>query len=113
MAFALYHPDHETMAPPGHVAVGFDPVYRGRDERVRLQQRWRAEWGEFRYEPEEIIDLGDRALVIGRVKGSGLSSGAAVDSDWAMLYTSSGGQVIRDQIFLDRGEALEAAGLEA
>ena len=58
-----------------------------------------------------MIDLGDRVLVVGRVKGSGLSSGAAVDSEWADLFTVSAGRVIREQVFFDHAEGLEAAGV--
>jgi ketosteroid isomerase-like protein len=68
--------------------------------------------GDFRFEPEELADLGDgRVVVIGRQKGSGLSSGAAFDTDWAVLITLSAGLVSREQFFFDRAEALAAAGL--
>jgi hypothetical protein len=112
VSFLLYGPEHETISPPGLVSVGFDPVYRGRGERERMQQRWQQEWGEFSYRPEEIVDLGARVLVLGRVEATGLSSGAATKREWAMLYTASAGQVIRDQIFLDHAKALQAAGLQ-
>jgi ketosteroid isomerase-like protein len=110
-AFVLYHPDTELITPPNMVELGFDPVYRGREARFEFQRRWTAEWGEMRFEPEEMLDLGDRLLFVGRVKGSGLSSGAGFESAWADLLTISAGRVIREQPFFDRGEALEAAGL--
>jgi hypothetical protein len=85
---------------------------RGRDERVRLQQRWVAEWGDFRFAARELVYLGvDRGYIAGRIVGSGLSSGAAVDSDWAVLVTLSAGRVIREQFFFDHGAALEPVGL--
>jgi ketosteroid isomerase-like protein len=97
---------------PRHREIDYGLVVRGREARVDFQRRWRAAWGEFRFVPEELIDLGDgRALVAGRMKGRGLSSDAAVDSDWAYLATVSAGRVIREQVFLDRGEALDAVGL--
>jgi ketosteroid isomerase-like protein len=108
---ALYHPDIELIAVGTFITLGHEPVYRGREERIRFQERWRAEWGEFRFEPEELIDLGDRLLLVGRVTGTGLSSGVAVDNDWADLFTISAGRAIREQVFFDRAEALEAAGL--
>ena len=111
-SFLLYHPEVEFITPPRLVGLGFDPVYRGREGRIDFQRRWTAEWGEMRFEPAEVLDLGDRLLFVGRVKGSGLSSGAAFESDnWAVLYTVSAGQVLREQPFFDRREALEAAGL--
>ena len=110
-SFMLYHPHVEFITPPSFVALGFDPVYRGREGRSEFQRGWTAEWGEMRFEPEEMLDLGDRVLFVGRVKGSGRSSGAGFESDWANVLTISAGRVIREQPFFDRREALEAAGL--
>jgi ketosteroid isomerase-like protein len=109
-AFAVYRPDVELIPPSGFESLGTSGL-RGREERVRFQRRFDADWGAVRYEPEEIIDLGPRMLVIARIKGSGLSSGAAVASEWANLFTFSDGGVIREQAFTDHGAALEAAGL--
>jgi hypothetical protein len=69
------------------------------------------EWGDFRYQPDQMIDLGDRILLLGRMIGSGPSSGVGVDSEWADLCMLANGQVIREQVFFDRVEALTAAGL--
>jgi hypothetical protein len=112
-AFALYDPQVELVTESRLTALGFDRVYRGREQRIRFQQRWVDEWGDFQFAPEELVDLGDRrVLVSGRIVGSGLSSGAGFDTYWAYLTTSSStGPVIREQFFFDRGEALEAVGL--
>jgi ketosteroid isomerase-like protein len=110
-AFMLHHPDIELIAAGTFITLGYDPVYHGIEERIRFQERWHAEWGEFRFEAEELIDLGDRVLVVGRVKGSGLSSGVAVDNDWTDLLTIFAGRVISEQVFFDQAKALEAAGL--
>jgi ketosteroid isomerase-like protein len=111
VTFANYDRDVEFFPPTGLVGLGDEASYRGLEARVRYEQEWRAEWGDFRYEPDELRDLGDRFLVIGRIKSSGLSSGAAIDSDFANLFTLSAGRVIREQVFFKRAEALEAAGL--
>jgi hypothetical protein len=58
-----------------------------------------------------LRDLGDRLLLIGRISSSGLSSGAALDTHFANLFTISAGLVIREQVFFSHAEALEAAGL--
>jgi ketosteroid isomerase-like protein len=107
----LYHPDAELTVFREFVALGFEPVYRGLDARIGFHERWNAEWGDFRFEPEELIDLGDRVVVGGYMRGSGLSSGAAVDTYWAAVFMLSGGRVRHELAFLDRGEALRAAGL--
>ena len=50
-------------------------------------------------------------MVIGRFEGSGPSSGAGFDNEFAEIFTISAGRVIREQAFFDHAEALEAAGL--
>jgi hypothetical protein len=110
--YSRYHPHSETNLPHQLVEVGFEPVARGRQAIISTQRRWHADWGEFRIEPDEIIDLGGRVLVLGRIRGSGLSSGAGMDGNWALLVTvSTGAWIIREQVFFDHAEALEAAGL--
>jgi ketosteroid isomerase-like protein len=110
--FAFYDPDVEMVAPSVLATIGVEFEPRGLDGRVRSQRKWNTEWGGFRFEPQEAIDLGDgRLLTIGHIAGSGLSSGAVVGSDWAVMHTVSGGRVVREEVFLDRSEALEAAGL--
>jgi ketosteroid isomerase-like protein len=110
-AFMLYHDDVELIVPPQFTALGLDTRYRGRQERIDFQRRWKAEWGAVRFEPEEVIDLGSRLLVSARMTGSGLGSGVAVDNEWATLIAISAGRVIREQDFIDHGEALEAVEL--
>jgi ketosteroid isomerase-like protein len=111
-AFVLYHPDGESIFDQRVVALGFEPVYRGREARIEAQRRWIDEWGEERTEPEELIDLGGgRLLLLVRNTGKGHSSGAVVDRNNAFLFTLSAGRVIHEQLFLDRKAAFEAAGL--
>jgi ketosteroid isomerase-like protein len=110
-AFAFYHHDVEVVEPPQVTNLGLDPVPRGREGRIIVQRRWQAEWDEFRLEPEHVTDLGDRLLLVSRMKGSGLASGAAFDSDMANVLTLSAGRVIREEMFLDRNQAFAAVGL--
>jgi ketosteroid isomerase-like protein len=113
LALALYDPDVETIFDRRMVEIGFEPAYAGRESRLAVQRRATAEWGEWRFEPKELVSIGvDRLLTLGRMNGRGLVSGAAVDIDWGALFTTFDGLVIREQIFLDRGEALEAVGLK-
>ena len=109
--FTLFHPEVEFETPPQLQGLGLDAIYRGREACRRFEERWIAEWGDFQVKPSEFIDLGSRILLLGRLKGSGPSSGAAINNEWADLATVSGGRVIRRQIFLDPAQALEAAGL--
>jgi ketosteroid isomerase-like protein len=108
--FALFASDSESIFPPELATLG-ERGPRGRQARIRWEQRWRTDWGEFHYLPEEFVDLGDRILLLGRISGSGSGSGAAVDNEWGMIITPVGGELVREQVFLDRQRALEAAGV--
>lgn len=110
VAFASYTEQAEYVPPSAWVPVGMGRT-RGGAERIRLESEWRAEWGDFAYVPEELYDLGDRVLLTGRMKGTGTRSGAGFDMEWADLLRISSGRIAHDQVFLDRAEALQAAGL--
>lgn len=110
-AFGLYDAHVELVVPPDLTAVGFEPLVHGRDDRLRFEQRWCAAWGDFTYAPQELVDLGTRILVAGRVTGSGTVSGAAFEAEWAALFTVSGGRVVHEHVFLDCAEAYGAVGL--
>ena len=107
----LFHPDVESTWPPQLATVGVQSKFRGREERLRFQDNWRAEWGGLSFEIEQLFATGDRVLVLGRTKGSGLSSRVPAETESAWVFTVSAGKVIREDIFLDHGEALEVVGL--
>lgn len=110
-AFAVLPPDYETHPPPELVGLGFEPLYRGRDERLRLQLRWMDQLGEFQQEAKEVIDLGDRILLLGWMRGTGLGSGAEFESEVAYAVEFAGGRLSQEHFFRSHAEALEAAGL--
>lgn len=108
----LYHPDVEFVPAPELVGVGIGASCRGHDGYLALWGDWDTAWaGHAQWEPKELIDLGDRLLMLGRMRGTGEVSGIAVDTEIALLYTLNDGQVIREQYYMDPAEALEAAGL--
>ncbi len=112
--FVLLGPGFVMEAPEETFYLSdFPRRLSGREERVRLERRWRDEWAELRYEPAEVITSRDQLLVIGNMHGTGLASGAVVDSEWADLFTFRGGWIVREQLFFDHAAALDAAGLPA
>ena len=107
----FYAPEVEFDPGPRFRALGMEATH-GREERIRFQKQWIAEWGDFRFEPAKVIDFNDgRVMIQGRVTGVGPSSGAPIDDEWASLFTLSAGLVIREEAYFDHAEALEAAGL--
>jgi ketosteroid isomerase-like protein len=111
VCFALYDPNAESIMQSEVLGLGIEHTH-SREARIDLQRGWAAEFGEFQFKCEELIKLDDdRNLVIGRMKGSGLASGAPFEQDWSVLWTISDGLVIREETFFDRTAALEAVGL--
>ena len=82
--------------------------HRGIREGVREMHEVLAE---LQLEYLEIRDLGERIVVIGRVTGRGRTSGAEVESPINWVVDFRDGKVARMRDYLDRAEALEAAGL--
>lgn len=112
VTFALYHPECDSHFPPELATIGLPSGTRRRDERVRVQQSVLEEWRKFWFELDEYIDVGDgRLLTVGRMRGIGLKSGVTVDTEWVAVFTTLDGQVVREDIFIDRRRALESVGL--
>jgi hypothetical protein len=59
---------------------------------------------------KELIDLGDRLLMLGRMKCTGEASGIAVDTEVTVLITLKNGKVIREEQY---AEPAEAGGLSS
>jgi ketosteroid isomerase-like protein len=86
-------------------------VYRGL---AGLRKMWAdifETWEDYRLDLEEIVDLGEHLLIVGRVVGRGAGSGVPIDQPIAILGTFKGGKLVRGESFTSRDEALEAAGL--
>ena len=68
-------------------------------------------WEELKIVAEELRDLGDRVLVLGRLKGRGKASGAPVEGQFAGINDFRGDRMWRIRAYFDRAEALRAAGV--
>lgn len=81
-------------------------------------RRWRDQVFDIfdnpRVEPEDIVDVpGDATAVLMLLRATGKMSytGMRVDYEWAAIWTIQDGKVLHCQGFLNRAEALEAAGV--
>ena len=64
------------------------------------------------WEPQELIDAGDKVLAFIRTRARGKASGVEVDAHVANVWTFRGGQPVELKYFgEDRAETLKAAGL--
>jgi uncharacterized protein len=103
-------PDAEWHGTVGGLTEG--SVWRGSEEIRRLFEQEDAEaWEERRLEAEEFIDAGDCVVVLLHEFRRGKGSGVAMETDTAVVYEMRDGRVVRIQGYMDRAEALEAAGL--
>jgi ketosteroid isomerase-like protein len=90
----------------------FGETVRGLKAIEGLLDEWAKEWSAFRWEAEEIIEVDDaRVLSLHRVIATGRASGVEVIRELGGLYEIRDGKIVRDWIYLDQAEALEAAGL--
>jgi uncharacterized protein len=71
-------------------------------------------FGALQADPEELIDAGDRVVVLFRWRGHGRGSGVSLDlvGGQAAVFTMRESKAIRAQWYVDRADALEAAGLK-
>jgi ketosteroid isomerase-like protein len=60
---------------------------------------------------KKFIDAGDKMVVDGRARATGRGSGLQLENDVALVWTARNGMLIRTEVFTDRRDALEAAGL--
>ena len=79
-----------------------------------VRQFWRdglSVFGKVDLDVEELIDAGDQVLAVIREREVGRGSGVPVETSHLAVWTLADGKVTRMQMFDDRPEALEAAGL--
>jgi ketosteroid isomerase-like protein len=92
-----------------------DPVrvYTGHEG---VRKAWRdrlSAWSEVDYEVEELVEAGDRVVAVIRDRQIGRSSGVPIEAAHAAVWTLADGKVTRLQVFDERRQAFEAAGLSA
>ena len=99
------------MTPSGVPGLG---TYRGHAGlRAFFEDDWFAAFPLEEWEQElvDIIDCGEKVVLIAHQRGHGSSSGASVELEYIQLCTLRDGKMVRVDTYLDRGKALEAAGL--
>ena len=106
-------PDFEFHPPRAAVESGFfEPCYRGADGYRRYVSELSDVWGaDIRIESLELIDLGDRLVMLFDAPVRAQASGVPLTGKLASVATLANGRVIRQQDYLDHDEAVQAVGL--
>ncbi len=107
----LYDPDVELDATRLGLVSSSEELYQGHEGLRSLFREWHEAWGSIEYSYEELIDAGDQVVSVVTRHARGRASGIEVERPFALLWTVREGKVARLVWFLDRAEALEAAGL--
>ncbi len=108
---ALAHPDHEMFTVQSLVEGG---GYRG----AQGFREWLVSWGEmFGEEWESSVEEAravddERVLVTSRIKARGSGGGVPVEQRFWVVMTVRSRKVTRSEVYTDRNQALEAAGLQ-
>ena len=109
LMFELLHPDAVFHSAITNV-VG--ETFHGRDQILGVFDRWEEEWSEIRWEVDELIDVDEsRVVTFHKVIATGRASGIETVRELGGLIEIRDGRVISQWIYLDRNEALQAAGL--
>jgi ketosteroid isomerase-like protein len=86
-------------------------IHRGIDAIRRQFERWHEAYPDLKVEPLEAKGKGDRVFLWVRFAGHGATSGVPMEMELAHVYTMRDGKAARVVEYMDRKEALEAAGL--
>jgi hypothetical protein len=98
----------ELIPPDSNPIAG---TYRGPEEvRGFFDELW-APFDEVEVRPQEFLDLGDRILVFLQMRLKPNESDATFDMRIAHIWTVRDGEITRCEVFIERDEALAAAGL--
>jgi ketosteroid isomerase-like protein len=84
---------------------------RGVNGLVAMWREWLKPWKSFRLDVEELIDAGDDVVVFARVQSRTARDDVLVEHSPTAVWNIREGKVAGITFYLDRAEALEAAGL--
>jgi ketosteroid isomerase-like protein len=86
-------------------------VYRGPDAAEQYCAAVEESWENLAWEVEEVRDGGDWVVALGRIRGEGRGSGAAIDARAGWVARFQNGLITTFRTYPDRADALEAVGL--
>jgi ketosteroid isomerase-like protein len=100
---------YELLLPPGYPEG--EQVFRGRAGLKRWIDSIREIWDEWRMEQERFIVAGEQVVVLVHIVARGELSGVELDRETAHIWSIADGRVTRCEVYFERSEALEEAGV--
>ena len=102
--------DSEIELTPVAELPGLE-TFHGHDGVRRYFEVTREVFGDFGWEPQEFVDLGEHVLVATRFFAAGRGSGIPVEAMVYNVWTIRRGKIVRVRGSLTRSHALEVAGV--
>ena len=88
-----------------------DGVFYGTEGVRAAFQEIASDWDDLQFEPEEVIDLGDRYLVLLHMRARVRGSDAQLDAQVAHVWEFRDGRVVKWDVYGDRESARKAIRL--
>ena len=105
------HPKIEWHSALHALMGGQQTVFRGHAGVRKMIRDLNETFAEVHIEMSEFRDLGHGLVAFGRTRNRGKASGVETETPLALVTEIRDGKTISIRAFLDREEALEAAGL--
>jgi ketosteroid isomerase-like protein len=108
----------ETLDPAiewdisGYPVEGFPVRGAGRSEFIGHVARYWSIWNDYAQDVKEMIDAGDKVVVVLHEHARVRNSDVDTERDVATVWTIENGRRVRFQAFGSREDALRAAGIE-
>jgi ketosteroid isomerase-like protein len=106
----LVDPEVEQHSTIGGLEQG--RVLHGLAEIRRDYESVEESWDEHRMEVDDVIDAGDRVVLLHREYQRGRGSGVELQIEAAVIFDLRDGRIVRIQGYLERGAALQAVRLD-
>jgi ketosteroid isomerase-like protein len=99
----------EVHLPPDYPEG--EVVFRGREGMTQFMAMLRDTWSDWRFEPEQFLDAGNRVVVSGHILAEGGASGVRMELKTTHVWTIPADRATSMQVYRDHTEALDAVGL--
>jgi ketosteroid isomerase-like protein len=102
-------PEIELWLPSGLIQSG--GTYRGRAAVLAWMKEFADAWDEIEYKAEEFTDAGDAVVITVLYDGRGKGSGVRTQGRFWYVFKERDARLKRWELYPERRQALEAAGL--